>query len=195
MNKILSVCVYGASSNRIAPVYIEAARELGTLIGQHGIRLINGAGSAGLMLASSTAAMAAGGKATGIIPRFMVDEGWGNSEQSEMLVVESMHERKQMMANMSDAVIALPGGIGTLEEMLEIITWKQLGLYLNPIVILNINGYYDLLLAMLNHAMEEHFMRTGHAALWEVATTPQEAIELIYSLPLWDKTMRKFAAI
>lgn len=106
-----------------------------------------------------------------------------------------MHERKQMMADDSDAVIALPGGCGTWDELMEIITWKQLGLYVKPIVILNIDGYYDSLLAMFEKAIEENFMGVLHANLWNVAQTPEEAMELIYSVPLWDKSFSKFAAI
>ena len=106
-----------------------------------------------------------------------------------------MHERKKLMADLSDAVIALPGGCGTLEELLEIITWKQLGLYLNPIVILNIKGYFDSLLAMLQRAVEENFMRAQHGAIWHVAETAQEAVELVHTIPLWDASIRKFAPI
>ena len=106
-----------------------------------------------------------------------------------------MHERKQLMADLSDAIIALPGGCGTLEELLEAITWKQLGLYLNPIVILNTNGYFDPLLAMFQKAVDKNFMRSQHLKLWAVAKTPQEAVDLIYSEPKWDKNVRKFAAI
>ena len=106
-----------------------------------------------------------------------------------------MHQRKQKMADLSDAVIALPGGCGTLEELLEIITWKQLGLYLNPVVILNTNGFFDPLLAMLQRAMDENFMRQQHGAIWHVASTPQEAVELIHTIPAWDSSIRKFAAI
>ena len=94
-----------------------------------------------------------------------------------------------------DAVIALPGGCGTLEELLEIITWKQLGLYLNPIVILNVKNYFDPLLDMLRQAVDENFMRVQHGAIWHVAQTPQEAVELMYTTPLWDASIRKFAAI
>ena len=112
-----------------------------------------------------------------------------------MSEVETMHERKQLMANLSDAVIALPGGCGTLEELLEIITWKQLGLYLNPIVILNINHYYDPLLELLRNAMNENFMRPQHAKMWAVADTPEEAIRLIHAEPKWDASLRKIAAI
>ena len=101
----------------------------------------------------------------------------------------------QKMADLSDAVIALPGGCGTLEELLEIITWKQLGLYLNPIVILNVNGFFDPLLEMLEKAIDENFMRRQHGDIWKVAQTPEEAVELLYSTPVWDISIRKFAAI
>jgi uncharacterized protein (TIGR00730 family) len=99
------------------------------------------------------------------------------------------------MANLSDGIIALPGGCGTMEELLEIITWKQLGLYVNPIIILNVDGFYDHLLAQLTKAVEENFMRSIHADIWGVATTPEEAIELLLTTPTWDKSVRKFAAI
>lgn len=195
MNKITSVCVYSASSTKIAPVYFDAARELGTLLGQRHIRLINGAGNMGLMAAVSDAALAAGGEVTGVIPRFMVEQGWHHTGLTELVEVETMHERKKTMADLSDAVIALPGGCGTLEELLEIITWKQLGLYLNPVVVLNTGGYFDPLLAMLQKAVEENFMRTQHGAIWHVAGTAREAVELVHTIPLWDASIRKFAAI
>lgn len=195
MNKINSVCVYSASSTKIALAYFEAARELGRLLGQRHIRLINGAGNMGLMAAVADAALQAGGEVTGVIPRFMVEQGWHHTGLTRLIEVESMHERKKLMADQSDAVIALPGGCGTLEELLEIITWKQLGLYLNPIVVLNIGGYFDPLLAMLRRAVEENFMRMQHGDIWHVAHTPQEAVELLYTIPLWDASIRKFAAI
>ena len=195
MNKIASVCVYSASSTKIDPVYFDTAYELGTLLGQQHIRLINGAGNMGLMSAVSDAAVAAGGEVTGVIPRFMVEQGWHHTGLTRLVEVESMHERKKMMADLSDAVIALPGGCGTLEELLEIITWKQLGLYLNPVVILNVKGYFDPLLAMLQRAVEENFMRTQHGSIWHVAKTVREAVELVHTVPLWDVSIRKFAAI
>ena len=195
MNKIASVCVYSASSTKIDPVYFDTAYELGTLLGQQHIRLINGAGNMGLMSAVSDAALAAGGEVTGVIPRFMVEQGWHHTGLTRLVEVESMHARKKMMADLSDAVIALPGGCGTLEELLEIITWKQLGLYLNPVVILNVKGYFDPLLAMLQRAVEENFMRTQHGSIWHVAKTVREAVELVHTVPLWDVSIRKFAAI
>ena len=190
-----SVCVYCASSTQIDEKYFRVAKELGTLIAQRGLRLITGAGNMGLMCAVQDAALAAGGKATGVIPSFMIKEGWHHTGLTELIETASMHERKQMMADLSDGAIALPGGCGTFEELLEIITWKQLGLYLGPVIILNIDGYYDHLLAQLNRALEDKFMRDIHANIWQVATTAEEAVELLFNTPNWDKSVRKFAAI
>ena len=195
MNQIHSVCVYSASSTKINPVYFKAAEELGSLLAEHHIRLINGAGSIGLMCAVADAVLKNGGEVTGVIPRFMVEQNWHHTGLTELIEVESMHERKQKMANLSDGIVALPGGCGTLEELLEIITWKQLGLYLNPIVILNVNGFFDPLLEMLGKAIDENFMRQQHGDIWKVAQTPEEALSLLYETPVWDISIRKFAAI
>ena len=195
MNRIKNVCVYSASSTKIAPVYFAAAEELGRLLAKRGINLINGAGSIGLMAATSNAALQAGGTVTGVIPRFMVEQGWHHLGLTRLVETETMHERKQLMAQMSDAVIALPGGCGTMEELLEIITWKQLGLFLNPIVVLNIDGFYDPLLEMLQRAIDGRFMRPEHRGIWQVATTPEEAVELLYTIPVWNREVRKFAAV
>ena len=183
MNQIHSVCVYSASSTKINPVYFKAAEELGSLLAEHHIRLINGAGSIGLMCAVADAVLKNGGEVTGVIPRFMVEQNWHHTGLTELIEVESMHERKQKMANLSDGIVALPGGCGTLEELLEIITWKQLGLYLNPIVILNVNGFFDPLLEMLGKAIDENFMRQQHGDIWKVAQTPEEALRLLYETP------------
>ena len=195
MNQIHSVCVYSASSTKINPVYFKAAEELGSLLAEHHFRLINGAGSIGLMCAVADAVLKNGGEVTGVIPRFMVEQNWHHTGLTELIEVESMHERKQKMANLSDGIVALPGGCGTLEELLEIITWKQLGLYLNPIVILNVNGFFDPLLEMLGKAIDENFMRQQHGDIWKVAQTPEEALRLLYETPVWDISIRKFAAI
>ena len=195
MNQIQNVCVYSASSTKIAPAYFATAEELGRLLAIRGINLINGAGSIGLMAATSNAALAAGGTVTGVIPRFMVEQGWNHTGLTRLVETETMHERKQLMAEMSDGVIALPGGCGTMEELLEIITWKQLGLYLKPIVILNVNKFYNPLLEMLQQAIDENFMRREHGSIWQVATTAEEAIELLYTTPWWNTEVRKFAAI
>lgn len=195
MNEIKSVCVYSASSKQIAPVYFEVAEELGRLLARKRINLINGAGCIGLMAATSNAALAEGGTVTGVIPRFMVEQGWHHQGLTRLVETDTMHERKQLMAEMSDGVIALPGGCGTLEELLEIITWKQLGLYLKPIVILNIDGYYNPLLEMLKNAIDGNFMRKEHQAIWQVASTAEEAIDMLYHAPAWNRELRKIAAI
>lgn len=195
MNEINNVCVYSASSTKIDKVYFDAAIELGKILAAKKINIINGAGCLGLMSAISDSALNAGGSVTGIIPKFMVEQNWHHKGLTRMIETETMHERKNLMAEMSDASIALPGGCGTLEELLEVITWKQLGLYLKPIVILNINGYFNPLLEMLNKAIEENFMRQEHGKLWNVANTPIEAVDLLYKIPEWNKDFRKFAAI
>lgn len=195
MNNIQSVCTYCASSTKIAPCYFQGAEELGRLLAQEKIQIINGAGNIGLMAAISDAALQAGGKVTGVIPHFMIEQGWNHTGLTQTIAVENMHERKQTMADLSDAVIALPGGCGTLEELLEIITWKQLGLYLNPIVILNTNHFFDPLLNMLDKAIAENFMRNQHGKIWLVADEPAEAIQLIRTAPIWDPSIRKIAKI
>ena len=159
------------------------------------INLIDGAGRVGLMGCLNDAVLAAGGTVTGVIPRFMVEQGWHHTGLTRLVETETMHERKGLMAKMSDAVIALPGGCGTMEELMEIITWKQLGLYDKPVVILNTGAFYTPLIEMLEQAIDQHFMRREHAALWEVAFTPDEAVDLCASLPLWNKEIRKFATV
>ncbi len=195
MEKINSVCVYSASSSQIDSIYFEDARKLGKLLAEKGISIINGAGRQGLMASVSNSALEARGKVTGVIPRFMVEQNWHHKNLTQLIETETMHERKSLMAKLSDATIALPGGCGTMEELLEIITWKQLGLYLKPIVILNTNGYYNPIIEMLDKAIENNFMRKEHKKMWEVANTPEEAVELLSKTPLWDKDFCKFAEI
>lgn len=195
MSKITSICVYCASSTQVSPAYFAAAEELGRILAARHIRVINGAGRIGLMRALSDAVLAAGGEAVGIIPSFMIEQGWQHPSLTKLIEVGSMHERKQLMADQSDAIIALPGGCGTLEELLEIITWKQLGLYLKPIVLLNTNHYFDPLLQMLDRAIDEHFMRKEHGDIWKVAYSAEEAVDLACTTPWWDESIRKFAAI
>lgn len=180
-----TICVYCASSTEIDKVYFNAAARLGQLIGEKNIRLVNGAGATGLMRVCTDAAMKAGGRTTGVIPQFMVERGWQYDDMPELIITKDMHERKQTMANLSDASIALPGGCGTLEELLEIITWKQIGLYSNPIIILNTAGYYDQLIGMLETAIDKKFMKQEHLNLWNVADTPDKAIEI--ALEAWDR--------
>ena len=194
-NVIKDVCVYCASSTKIPSVYFDAAERLGQRLAKQGINLINGAGRQGLMGRMSDATLACGGTVTGVIPHFMVEQGWHHHGLTRLIETETMHERKQLMAELSDGVIALPGGCGTMEELLEIITWKQLGLYLNPIIILNTDGFYDPLLTLLKQAIGQNFMRREHENIWQVASTPEEAVDLLYVIPVWNKEIRKFAAV
>ena len=174
-----NVCVFCASSADIDVRYLDAARELGQLLAENGWRCVNGGGAVGLMGAVTDGTLDADGEVTGVIPKFMVDNGWCYDRLEDVVITADMHQRKQMMSEMADAVIALPGGVGTLEELLETLTWRQLGLVKVPVIILNILGYYDGLLAMLHHAIDEGFMKTNHARLWQVADTPAEAIALL----------------
>jgi uncharacterized protein (TIGR00730 family) len=180
-NSINFVTVYAASSCNIDEIYLSAARELGKLLAKHSITCIYGGGPNGLMGAVANSALDNGGKVCGIIPKFMIERGWLNTRLTDVVTTDDMHRRKSLMAERSDACIALPGGIGTLEELLEIITWRQLGLYCKPIIILNVNGFYDYLLEMLHKIEKENFMRHGHEEIWSVAKTPEEALDLIFS--------------
>ena len=176
---IKRVCVYCASSDNIDERYIKDAELLGTLLGKKNMNVINGAGIRGLMRAVSDATLSAGGTVTGVIPDFMCENGWCHQNLTEIIRTKTMHERKKTMADMSDAAIALPGGYGTLEELLEIITWRQLGLYNNPVIILNTNNYYAPLFEMFRRATEQNFMREEQSVFWHVAQTPEEVIEIL----------------
>ena len=195
MAKPNTICVYCASSSRVDNLYMETATRLGSLMAQRGITLVTGGGCQGLMCAVEEGALDNGGKAIGVIPQFMIEAGWQHQSLTELRITESMHERKKMMADLSDAAIALPGGCGTMEELLEVITWKQLGLYPHPIIILNTGGYYDALIQQLQRAVEEHFMGEIHSRIWSVASTPEEALAIIEETPAWDSSVRKYAAL
>lgn len=190
----MKIAVYCASSTQIRETFFKEAEKVGRLLAERGVGVVTGAGNLGLMNTVENAALAAGGEVTGVIPEFMVHEGWHHTGLSELIITADMHERKQTIADITDGCIALPGGCGTLEELLEVITWKQLGLYLNPIVILNHDGYYDPLLTQLKTAVDEHFMRNIHADIWRVATTAEEAVDMVLNTPKWDGSIRKFAA-
>lgn len=146
---------------------------------QRGWRCLNGAGSEGLMRAVSDGTLDTGGEAIGVIPQFMIDNGWHYERLTQIISTPSMHERKSTLARMSQAVIALPGGCGTMEELLEAITWRQLNISPKPIILLNTLGFYDNLVAMLNHAIEHGFMKASHHRLWKVAKDPEQALDII----------------
>lgn len=191
----MNITIYCASSSKLRPSYIEAAAQLGRLIAQRGHTLINGAGTMGLMGASTDACLAAGGQTIGIIPQFMVDEGWEHRGMHQLIVTADMHERKARLTQMADAIIVLPGGLGTLDELFDAVTLKQLGVFLKPIVILNTDGFYDRLLSHIQYAMDEQMLRIEHADAWQVATTPEEAISLCETTPDFRSDIRKIAKI
>ena len=195
MNKGKKIAVYCASSTQIDDCYFKDARRLGQLMGEQGVTLINGAGNMGLMAESANGCLEAGGKAIGVIPTFMIKEGWCHNGMTQIIETTDMHERQAKMAEMNDAGIFLPGGIGTFAEMTELIMWKQLGLYLKPIVLLNTGGYFDSMLNTLHQAIKENFMRPVHADTWCVAPTPEEALRMALETPLWDTSIRRFAKI
>ena len=172
------ICIYGASRNNIDEAYKLAARETGRLVALAGRPLVSGGGRGGLMAAAIEGANAAGGTTIGVLPQFMVDKGWQHPELSQMIVAPDMHTRKRTMASLSSAAIALPGGIGTLEELLEIMTWRQLGLFKGRVVILNTAGFYDGLVEFLHSVAAKGFMRYDMTGLFAVASTPQQAVEL-----------------
>ncbi len=194
-NKIKTVCVYCASSSKVKPSYFEATKQLAKSFTEAGLSVVYGGGSIGLMGQLADSMLETGGKITGIIPGFMCEQEWNHTGLSELILTETMHERKEKMAAMADAAVALPGGCGTLEELLEVITWKQLGIYSKPIIIVNIDGYFDSLIAMLHRAIDENFMREQHREIWQVVNHPDDVIPAIEYSKIWDESVRKFAAI
>ena len=193
--EVKSIAVYCASSNKIRASFVDAAETLGAIFASHGIRLVYGDGGIGLMAAVAKGVLDAGGEAVGVIPRFMVEQGWNNPRSTETIVTETMHERKATICNISDAMVALPGGIGTFEELLECLTWKQLGLHSNPVVILNTDGYYDRLLSCIDLMVEEQMMRPIHKDMYVVVSTPEEVLPAILGGPEWDPSTRRLVAI
>lgn len=195
MGNIKSIAVYCASSNKVRASFVDAAERLGELIAADGRRLVYGDGGIGLMAAVARGALKAGGEVVGVIPQFMVDQGWNNADSTQTIVTQTMHERKATICNISDAMVALPGGIGTFEELLECLTWKQLGLHHNPVVILNTDSYYDKLLACIDLMVDEQMMRPIHKEMFVVVNTPEEVLPAIMNAPEWDPNTRRLAAI
>ncbi len=188
------ICVYAASSTQVAECYKTEAYRLGEIFAQNKIHCLYGGGSVGLMGELSKAILDNRGTITGVIPQFMVDQGWDN-ERVEQIVVNTMHERKRLMLEDVDAAIALPGGCGTLEELMEAITWKQLGIFVKPVIILNVNGYFNPLLEMLNKAVEEKFMRSEHLQIWQVVESAEEVLTAIHQAAEWRKDAIGMAAL
>jgi uncharacterized protein (TIGR00730 family) len=171
------VCVYAGSNHGADPAYAEAARGLAAALVERGLGLVYGGGKVGLMGEIADAALAAGGEAIGVMPQALIEREIGHRGLTELRVVDSMHERKALMAELADAFVALPGGIGTLEELIEIYTWSQLGLHRKASGLLNVAGYYDHLEAFLDHAVAQDFLPPQHRALLVTAQTPDELLD------------------
>jgi len=171
------LCVFLGSNTGRRPEYEQAAGALGTLLAQQGIALVYGGASVGLMGALADAALKAGGEVIGVIPQRLVDKEIAHTGLSDLRIVGSMHERKALMAELSDGFIALPGGAGTLEELFEVWTWAQLGSHAKPCAMLNVEGYFDRLLGFLDHSVEESFMRREHRDMLLSAQDPSDLLE------------------
>ena len=175
----MKICVFCGSATGLNPVYAEAARQLGSLIGSNSATLVYGGGKVGLMGITADAVMDSGGSVVGVIPEFLVKREVGHHGITQLEIVDSMHQRKNRMADLSDAFIAMPGGWGTLEEVSEILTWKQLGLIDQPVILLNVNGFFDPLLTQIQSMLQEGFLKPEYIENLKVAENPQQAISLI----------------
>jgi hypothetical protein len=189
------VCVYCGSSRQCDPVYLEAAERLGRELARNGATIIYGGGAVGSMGALAQGALAEGGKVIGVIPHFMNELEWGHKGITELRIVPDMQERKRVMIQDAHAVVALPGGSGTLDELLEAVSLKRLALFLGPIVVLNTRSYFDPLLRALELCISERFMDPRHQAMWSVVNEPEEVLPAMHSAPPWDSSSRSFAGI
>ncbi|CAM3784647.1 TIGR00730 family Rossman fold protein [Pseudomonas wadenswilerensis] len=187
---VRSVCVFCGASTGVNPAYREAAIALGQAIAARGLTLVYGGGAVGLMGIVADAAMAAGGEVIGIIPEALKNAEIGHTGLTRLEVVDGMHARKARMAELSDAFVALPGGLGTLEELFEVWTWGQLGYHAKPLGLLDVNGFYSKLGSFLDHVVEEGFVRPQHRAMLQLADSPAELLDAMDSfeapvLPKW----------
>lgn len=179
MTELQSLCVYCGSSSDVDPVHLDNARALGRMAAERGVGIVFGGGRVGLMGVLADACMAAGGRVIGIIPRDLDDREVGHRDVSELEIVDSMHVRKMRMFHRSDAFCVLPGGLGTLDEAFEIITWRQLGFHDKPIVLFNLAGYWNPLLALIDHQIAEGYVRPQHRELFEVVEAPEAVFEAV----------------
>jgi uncharacterized protein (TIGR00730 family) len=187
------VCVYCASSRQLHPDFFRAAQSVGRLLAENNLTIFYGGGSVGSMGHLADGALRAGGKVIGVIPRFMYELEWGHKGLTEMRIAENLHERKRWMLEGADAAIALPGGCGTLEELFEAITWKRLGIFLNPIIIVNTRGFFDPCVRLLEACIQERFMDKRHRAIWTVVDGPEDILEGIHNAPPWDVEARNYS--
>ncbi|MEI6048148.1 MAG: TIGR00730 family Rossman fold protein [Bacteroidota bacterium] len=191
----MTICVFASSSSRINSEYATAASTLGSLLARAGMNVVYGGGGIGLMGKLADAILENRGTITGVIPSFMKDEGWDHSDVKEMIITPDMGERKKRMFAMADAVVALPGGVGTLEELTEALTLKQLGLYKGPIVVLNTLNFYKSLIDFLEQMISGNFLRYEHKEMWNIANTPEEVMDYLTKNERWLNDPRSIAKI
>lgn len=191
----MTICVFASSSSRIDNEYAKAATSLGVLLARAKMDVVYGGGGIGLMGKLADAILENGGTITGVIPSFMKDEGWDHSAVKEMIITRDMGERKKQMFALADGIVALPGGVGTLEELTEAITLKQLGLYKGPIIIMNTLNFYKSLIEFLEHMVSGNFLRFEHKVMWEVANTPEEVMIYLSTKDGWHTDPRSIARI
>ena len=191
----MTICVFAASSSRVNEEFNNAATRLGELLAKEGMDVVFGGGGIGLMGKLADAIKKNNGRITGVIPSFMEEEGWGHKGIDGMIITEDMGERKKRLFAMSDAIVALPGGVGTLEELTEAITLKQLSLFDGPVIILNTLGFYNSLLDFFDKMVENQFLRKEHKAIWQVAGTPEEVIVALRNKSSNNEEWRKIAKI
>lgn len=177
MNSIQRVCVYCGASDGASPAYAQAAQQLGTTIAQRGLGLVYGGGSVGLMGVVAKAVIDGGGSVTGVLPRSLRTKEVAATIYGELIEVRTMHERKATMTRLTDAFIAMPGGFGTLDELFEALTWGQLGIHSKPIGLLNVNGYFDGLVAWIDHALDQGFIRPQHRSLIVIDSAPAALLD------------------
>jgi len=194
MKKIQAVCVYCGSSDRLDPIHKEAADNLGTQLAKEGIRLVFGGGRVGLMGILADAIIRNGGRALGFIPYYLEEHEGSHNGVQEMHIVDSMHTRKSKMAENSDAFLVLPGGFGTLDELFEIITWRQLELHKKPIIIINIDNYWDPLIALMKNIVENNFARLSDIHLITIVSSVDEAMHALLDLPPVEPKFKKHKA-
>ena len=179
MKEKKSICVFCGSSGKVDDAYRQAASQLGTLVGAKGFDLVYGGGHVGLMGLVADAALASGSSVLGVIPKFLQDYEVGHDGLDELIVTDNMHDRKRLMYERSDAFVILPGGLGTLDETFEVLTWTQLGLSAKPVVLANINGFWNPLLALVDHLVSSGFAREENRSILQVADNMEEVFQMI----------------
>ncbi len=191
----MRICVFCASSAKVDKAYFDATMRLAEILAKQNHTIVYGGGSVGLMGCLADTALLHGGDVEGILPRFMDKVEWGHKGISRMILVEDMRERKKLLTENVDAVVTLPGGCGTLEELMEVFTLKRLGKFTKPIIVLNTKDYYKHLNLLVEQMISEHFLRQEHRQIWQLVNEPEDILPAITNAPKWDSSAINFAAV